>query len=161
MSRLPLGLKNRTTFREGILCFSHLYRASEPTLTTHVSSHPSPRIREMLTHIYLPEILRLTAIESDLKFYYGVDEITQDMKEPQAAMQAYTASRTRSVVGNKPHLLLAYAHVMYMALFAGGQHMKAAMARSEALTSAATKATTTERICSLSTGTRPDPSWMC
>ncbi|KAF3908690.1 hypothetical protein AA313_de0208722 [Arthrobotrys entomopaga] len=42
----------------------------------------------------------------------------------------YVASHVQQVTTERPHVLLAYCHCLYMALFAGGQHIKAAISRS-------------------------------
>ncbi|KAF3914924.1 hypothetical protein ABW20_dc0108299 [Dactylellina cionopaga] len=137
MSRLPLGLKNSKAFHEGLASFSVLYSTFEGALDSHIRQSSTPaRTRAILENIYIPALHRAGAFEKDLTKYSaesekeegGEDDVEKLSKGTPA--RAYVLSHIRKATAEKPHVLLAYCHCLYMALFAGGQHIKAAIARS-------------------------------
>ena len=81
----------------------------------------------ILERLYIPELLRTERLRQDLKMllrlsHDGVEERMNRQDWPR--LHAFTA-HIESSVGAKPHLLIAYAWVLYMALFSGGRWMRA------------------------------------
>ncbi|KAK6543105.1 heme oxygenase [Orbilia ellipsospora] len=129
MSRLPLGLKNSKAFHEGLTSFSIIYSTFEASLDFHIRSSTTPsRTRTILEQIYIPAIHRASAFEKDLNKY--TPESEKDELSKSTPARSYVASHVQRVTTERPHALLAYCHCLYMALFAGGQHIKAAISRS-------------------------------
>ncbi|KAF3932895.1 hypothetical protein ABW19_dt0208732 [Dactylella cylindrospora] len=132
MSRLPLGLKDPRAFHEGLMSFSVLYAAFEASLDAHIRSSSTPsRTRAILENVYIPAIHRAAAFEGDLNRYEeeNKDEKDEPKINKSSPARAYVTEYVRQTTTEQPHLLLAYIHCLYMALFAGGQHIKAAIAR--------------------------------
>lgn len=71
--------------------------------------------------IYFPELYRKSSLIEDLKYYYGLDWLTQI--EPSLATQAYV-DRIHNVGSNQPELLIAHAYTRYMGDLSGGQILK-------------------------------------
>ncbi|KAK6359675.1 heme oxygenase [Orbilia brochopaga] len=153
MSRLPLGLKNPKAFHEGLASFAVLYSAFEAALDSHIRLASTPvRTRAILEHIYIPALHRSSVFEHDLAQYRPSspekpaeegpeqEKVTppEEPREETAGLskgtpaRAYVLEYIRRATTERPHVLLAYCHCLYMALFAGGQHIKAAIARSAA-----------------------------
>ncbi|KAF3162163.1 heme oxygenase [Orbilia oligospora] len=129
MSRLPLGLKNPKAFHEGLTSFSILYSSFESALDSHIRNPSTPsRTRAILEHVYIPAVHRAATFEADLNKYSPSSEKDELTKGTPA--RAYVLNHIRRATTKTPHVLLAYCHCLYMALFAGGQHIKAAIARS-------------------------------
>lgn len=91
---------------------------------------PSPRIRAILDQLFIPGLLRSGRLRSDLRSLTGwSDTALQSHLEEVAA-----AGRLGEFVGHirraaekRPHVLLAYAWVLYMALFSGGRFIRATL----------------------------------
>ncbi|EPS44748.1 hypothetical protein H072_1261 [Dactylellina haptotyla CBS 200.50] len=129
MSRLPLGLKNPKAFHEGLTSFSVIYSSFEAALDAHIRSSSTPtRTRAILEHIYIPALHRAGAFEKDLGRY--TPESEEDELTESSPARSYVAAYVKQATAERPHVLLAYCHCLYMALFAGGQHIKAAISRS-------------------------------
>lgn len=88
----------------------------------------SDRIRAILTHLHLPSLLRAHRLQADIlassretegSIHCRLEELSQNGK-----LAEFVAHTTKSIESN-PHVLLAYAWVFYMALFAGGRHLRA------------------------------------
>jgi len=59
--------------------------------------------------------------------------MSDSFKVPTTPARTKVANTIRKNIEAKPHLLLGYAHVMYMALFAGGSHMRTAIMHAKIL----------------------------
>lgn len=80
------------------------------------------RINHVLRQIYIPEILRSDRLRSDLSKLglRSATELTVENEQNGMAARNFV-SHINDVIQYKPHVLLAYAWVMYMALFNGGR----------------------------------------
>ncbi|KAI1104895.1 heme oxygenase-like protein [Jackrogersella minutella] len=92
----------------------------------------SPRIHDLLFSTHIPTLSRSDALRADLVSLTGWTEaeLAAQLAEVSASpvLQAFL-SHTRRSVSAKPHVLLAYAWVLYMALFAGGRFIRASLER--------------------------------
>jgi heme oxygenase len=92
------------------------------------------RIHSLLAHLHLPELERTEALKEDIGNLTGW---SPSLLEEQLASSAESPTlsaflqHTRQAVQERPHVLLAYAWVLYMALFSGGRFIRASLARVE------------------------------
>ncbi|KAB5550964.1 hypothetical protein GE09DRAFT_156627 [Coniochaeta sp. 2T2.1] len=92
---------------------------------------PSPRIHKILDALYIPGLLRSSRLRSDLRSLTGwSDPLLQSNLESTAT----STGRLGEVIAHihrsaskHPHVLLAYAWVLYMALFSGGRFIRATL----------------------------------
>ncbi|KAI0600421.1 hypothetical protein F4775DRAFT_545828 [Biscogniauxia sp. FL1348] len=89
-----------------------------------------PRIRSLLTHLRLPGLARSRALHADLAALTGWSERTLREQLGHAASSPTLGSflaHARAEVRRRPHVLVAYAWVLYMALFSGGRFIRASL----------------------------------
>ena len=88
------------------------------------------RTRSLLAHLRLPGLLRAGRLRADIRVLTGTPEhkIEEqlDAVSRNGRLANFMAHTTRSVDAN-PHVLLAYAWVLYMALFSGGRYLRASL----------------------------------
>ncbi|KAI9793886.1 MAG: heme oxygenase [Peltula sp. TS41687] len=91
-----------------------------------------PRIHHILTHLYLPDLLRTESLNADLSHSAPASSSGDAHTDPSSwqssrpQVQAFLSHMEASVT-HKPHVLIAYAWVLYMALFSGGRWIRAQM----------------------------------
>lgn len=122
MSRLVLGLRDYKLYREGILSFYYVYRTFEAVwaeLLKDASALP-PHIYAALVAVSDPRIARASAIADDLTYLFGKDSFSA-AQEPDTPQRRAVVEHIASAIRAKPHVLLSYTHIYYMALFAGGK----------------------------------------
>ncbi|PUU76540.1 hypothetical protein B9Z19DRAFT_1102297 [Tuber borchii] len=123
MSRLSLGLRDYRLYREGIFSFSQVYKTFEDAWMAAISPEATtdPRIKTALQSLYSRPLLRTPQLVKDLEYFYGGE--TYHGIEPMSTRAKYV-SHIKQIISQKPHLVIAYAHNYYMALFAGGKILK-------------------------------------
>jgi heme oxygenase len=82
----------------------------------------------ILSQLLLPELLRSERLRSDIKLLLGkrsqeVDEQLSHISQNAPALTKFIEHIENSIVA-KPHVLVAYAWVFYMALFSGGRYIR-------------------------------------
>ncbi len=88
------------------------------------------RLRLVLGPLYMPGLLRSDPLRCDIASITGWPI---DMVEEQIRLVADTnhvqqlISRITAAIEQKPHILLAYAWVLYMAVFSGGRFLRASL----------------------------------
>ncbi|KAK0613458.1 hypothetical protein B0T14DRAFT_498945 [Immersiella caudata] len=104
-----------------------------PTESTATKPPNSPcpfHIRSVLSHVLLPSLTRSPALHSDIQSITGwtASEVSAQIRlvAQTGRLSAFLAHTKRSVSKN-PHVLLAYAWVLYMALFSGGRMIRASL----------------------------------
>ena len=75
----------------------------------------------VLGALYLPELERVTALERDLRYYYG--PIWRSIVKPSEACQRYV-DRIHEVAGTEPELLIGHHYTRYLGDLSGGQILK-------------------------------------
>ena len=75
----------------------------------------------VLGALYLPELERVTALETDLRYYYG--PIWRSIVKPSEACQRYV-DRIHEVAGTEPELLIGHHYTRYLGDLSGGQILK-------------------------------------
>ncbi|KAI1452149.1 heme oxygenase-like protein [Annulohypoxylon moriforme] len=102
-------------------------------IESNPSSHVSPRIHTILTAAHFNALSRSAALKKDLSRLTGwhADELAAHLSEVprESPVLAGFLERIRRTVKERPHALLAYAWVLYMALFAGGRFIRASLER--------------------------------
>lgn len=105
-----------------------------------ISGEGSPKLRhtpkvcsrtnELLSHLRLPGLLRSGRLRADIRVLTGTPEHQLDAQleavSKNGKLSEFIAHTTKSVEAN-PHVLLAYAWVLYMALFSGGRYLRASL----------------------------------
>jgi heme oxygenase len=88
------------------------------------------RIHSLLESLHLPGLLREKRLRSDISSLSGSREpvVKEQLRAVSSSgrLATFIAHTKRSVQAN-PHVLLAYAWVLYMALFSGGRHLRATL----------------------------------
>ena len=115
---LPPNADNPLVYARGIVLFGQIYYVFEQILKRGVSDN--------LLNIHyqrcLPYLLRTDRLKDDIhcmKPRFGSDAADE---LDSLASEAYTfRSRIASAIAAKPHVILAYTWIMYLALFNGGQ----------------------------------------
>ena len=85
------------------------------------------RVLSALKHLYIPEMLRTQRLGNDLSclLHQPLEEI-DDMLEHLEGLQLHRfLHHLEQTCAGKPHILIAYAWIMYMALFNGGRWIRA------------------------------------
>ena len=75
----------------------------------------------VLGALYLPELERVTALETDLRYYYG--PIWRSIVKPSEACQRYV-DRIHEVAKTEPELLIGHHYTRYLGDLSGGQILK-------------------------------------
>lgn len=88
------------------------------------------RIHSLLEHLQLPALMRSGQLRADLRALtqWPNHEIEEQLRTIQAmGPLADFLNHMKRSVENKPHVLVAYAYIFYMALFAGGRFIRAGL----------------------------------
>jgi heme oxygenase len=107
-----------------LLSFLLVNPYSEPELFT---SPPSPQILEFLQTLRPKGLARSGRLKKDLEFLTGLHPTDLEVMLSQypGEQVADFCDHIRRRVGNKPHVLVAYAWCFYMAVFSGGRYIRA------------------------------------
>ncbi|KAI0157884.1 heme oxygenase-like protein [Hypoxylon sp. FL1284] len=93
----------------------------------------SPRIHLLLFQLRLDKMIRFDALRQDLMALTGwsdamLNEQLSDVVDESPALAEFV-KHIRQAAAERPHVLLAYAWVLYMALFSGGRFIRATLER--------------------------------
>ncbi|QPG75563.1 hypothetical protein FOA43_002918 [Brettanomyces nanus] len=119
-------MRDPKVYRQGIQMFYHLFRTIEECLYSEIAK--DTRYSAMLSSIWKPSLARTDKLYQDLMFFYH--EQPEKFSCPILKQQVQSVQHIRDVTAERPYLLLAYMHVLYLALFAGGRIMSSQVARS-------------------------------
>jgi len=89
-----------------------------------------PHVRSILRSLLLPPLFRSPALHRDIQYITGwtpAEVSSQIRLAAQNGRLATFLAHTRRSVSENPHVLLAYAWVLYMALFSGGRLIRASL----------------------------------
>ncbi|KAI9149389.1 Heme-binding protein HMX1 [Paramyrothecium foliicola] len=100
--------------------------------TTHEthSAQVCPRVHAMLNDLYLPDLMRTGRLKEDIRTLTGWSgHVVEEQLETisQTGRLAEFIGHIKRAVQQKPHILLAYSYIMFMALFAGGRFIRASL----------------------------------
>lgn len=96
--------------------------SSSPALPSHIST--------VLSDVHIPELQRSDRLRADIAVLTGWPAEIVEEQLRDAANTSHLAAFIRHIedaVARHPHVLLAYAWVLYMALFAGGRFIRASL----------------------------------
>ena len=153
LSLLPLALpphaSTPTLYADGIACFHPVYAAFEGeirhlqqrTTTTENKNLRKVEIKGFVSRLWLPKLERSERLGKDILHLSPRSCRRRTNSAPASPDQNCSAiddqqlpPRLRSFVKHiqqstsaKPHLLLAYTWILYMALFSGGRHIRRAL----------------------------------
>ena len=88
------------------------------------------RLHAALTHLYLPGLMRSSSLHADIRALTGwTDNAMAEQLElvGQTGRLAEFVKHIQRSITAKPHVLLAYSHILYMALFSGGRFIRASL----------------------------------
>ncbi|KAF8430299.1 hypothetical protein EV426DRAFT_580865 [Tirmania nivea] len=157
MIRVGLGLRDVRNFREGvflssppcftaftssqtnnlhpagILSFFYIYKTFEEEWSLFLTSPPPtipPRKLHILRTLHTPLLLRTEPLLRDLSFYFSLPTPHSALDKfsiPTTPARIAYANHIREAIKKEPLVIIAYAHNMYLALFAGGKIIKSKM----------------------------------
>ena len=134
LSLLPLALpphaSNPTLYAKGIAQILPIYEAFEGALrllflraeSCEEAKEGRRTVVEELMKLWIPELERAGRLRRDSKRLYGGSSYVTG--EAALKLEAFTRHISSSTE-IKPHLLLAYTWLLYMALFSGGRYIRA------------------------------------
>ena len=143
LARLPFALPPHktepNTYAIGLLHFAAVYVTFEsvwldllrvPTIGKErkrtVHGNVEERMRIILERLYVPELLRTERLSQDLMRLLNLppDQLKGGMNRRGWPRLSDFTAHIEASTSAKPHVLIAYAWVMYMALFNGGRWMR-------------------------------------
>lgn len=124
--KFAIAMRDYKIFRQGLQSFYHVFATVEECLYKQLDDDQS-EWTPILKNVWKPEMARRERGQQDLMFYY--DNHKEKFMNPIMPAQIEFADHIRKVTAEKPYLLLAYLHVMYLALFAGGRVMRSSLMR--------------------------------
>ncbi|VEU24050.1 DEKNAAC105188 [Brettanomyces naardenensis] len=124
--KFAIAVRDPKVYRQGIQLFYHLFKTIEECLSTEIAR--DSKYSAMLRDTWKPELARTDKLYSDLMFFY--QDHPEKFVTPMIKQQIESCAHIRQVTSEKPYLLLAYLHVLYLALFAGGRIMSSQVAKS-------------------------------
>ncbi|KAJ9148409.1 Heme-binding protein HMX1 [Pleurostoma richardsiae] len=98
-----------------------------PATEAFTRAHLLDETRALLQHMFIPGLLRSAALRADIQALTGWSDVVIDDQLQCAAATGSSGDfieHIRLAVEEKPHVLLAYAWVLYMALFSGGRFIR-------------------------------------
>ncbi|KAI0122943.1 hypothetical protein BJ170DRAFT_118466 [Xylariales sp. AK1849] len=149
--RLPLAIPPQSnepsSYISGLLHICPIYNTFESSWQTICKSVPldeenalgtphrgsvCTRVHSLLTRVHAPELERTAALKEDITIMTGWSpSLLEDQLASAAESPILSAflQHLHQAVRDRPHVLLAYAWVLYMALFSGGRFIRASLAR--------------------------------
>lgn len=136
--RIAFALKHGFIYRQGILAFYHVFDAVEQEqdrLMQNPQTDEEKQMQHVLGQFWLEEFRRTGRIFKDLEVLYSPEYsnaeslsnfVSHDTLAPQLQNFVDYIHRT---VQQDPCTILAYCHVLYLALFAGGKVMRSNLYR--------------------------------
>lgn len=134
IARLPLALppytNNQALWTTGLSHIARIYITFE-SLWQQIISSSDNSANKILSDLFLPELHRSERLRLDVcsltgKSLQEVDEILSDHSENDSALSRFI-QHIQSSVARRPHVLVAYSWVMWMALFSGGRIIRATL----------------------------------
>lgn len=127
LNRLPLALPPNTNdpifYTTGLLHFANIYITFE-SAWIRALKRPPGRISQVLKQLFIPQLLRTTRLKEDLATLLNLSPHEVDDRLNNAQTFSHLSAFTTHInlmTAQKPHVIIAYAWVLYMALFNGGR----------------------------------------
>ncbi|KAL8903994.1 MAG: hypothetical protein Q9207_003574 [Kuettlingeria erythrocarpa] len=153
LHQLPLALPPNTPSHQlyalGISHFQPLYSIFEGTYRDHLGSAVLPqRVAEILRKLHLPSLERAQALENDIRTL-----LPQSYRAPHTTNDSNLEAFKRHVsatLTQKPHLVIAYTWIFYMALFSGGRYIRSKLRVGLAASMASVASAAADQLAGLS-----------
>lgn len=134
---LPPHSDDAKNYVTGLLHIAPIYQTFEKEWDhiledSHATAKIEPRIRSLLADIRIEGFARSGALQEDIVTLLGRNDgfVRSRMESvSHAPVLVEFKKHIREAVQARPHVLVAYAWVMYMALFAGGRFIRASLER--------------------------------
>lgn len=130
INRLPLALPPNTgdpaIYATGLLHFANIYVTFE-SAWIQALERPPKRISRILEQLHIPQLLRTARLKKDLATLLSLPphEVDNRLDDAQASPHLIAfINHITFIIAQKPHVIIAYAWVMYMALFNGGRWIR-------------------------------------
>ncbi len=128
---LPPHASNPYLYARGISNFLPIYSAFENPLRSLHSLVLPRHVIPVVHRLYIQDLERSSSLEHDLKFLSPRSDLRIEGNAFDSEYRVNDRPRLREFVHHisaaveaKPHVLLAYTWVFYMALFAGGRYIR-------------------------------------
>lgn len=125
--KFAIALRDAKIYRQGLQGFYHVFKNVEILINQELSKPELTKTGRILKKFWRPEIVRTGPLEKDLMFFYDNDP--SKFSKPIRSEQIEFVRHLNEAYEKNPHILLAYCHVMYLALFAGGRLMLSSLTR--------------------------------
>lgn len=125
--KFAIAIRDARIYRQGIQAFYHVFHTVEELINKELATVPLTPTGVILKQIWRDEMARTPALERDLMFFYHDDR--SKFATPIRSEQIDFVNHIRDTYKEKPQILLAYCHVMYLALFAGGKIMLSSLTK--------------------------------
>ncbi|AET39748.1 Hmx1p Ecym_4729 [Eremothecium cymbalariae DBVPG len=133
MGKMALAMRHGFIYRQGILAFYYIFHAVEQQIDRLLetpSTKEELQISAILRQFWCEEFRRSGRLLRDLEFFYHHEYPTQnelqqflnDFELPPKLQRFVDFIRDKTM--ENPSTILAYCHVLYNALFAGGKVMR-------------------------------------
>lgn len=131
--RIAFALRHGFIYRQGILTFYHIFDAIEQELDRLLQdpqTEEESQMQNVVRQFWVEEFRRSHRIFRDLEVLYSPEYGSKDELKEFVSHQALPPKLQEFVdfihesVQRDPCTILAYCHVMYLALFAGGKVMR-------------------------------------
>lgn len=129
--KFAIALRDARIYRQGLQGFYHIFKNVEVLINRELSKEHKTKTGEILSNFWTETIARTGPLEKDLLFFYNNDR--SKFETPIRSEQIDFVEHIYQVCEAKPHLLLAYCHVMYLALFAGGKIMLSSLTKASGI----------------------------
>ncbi|KAL8684440.1 MAG: hypothetical protein Q9224_006350, partial [Gallowayella concinna] len=124
---LPVSLPPNTSTHDlyalGISRFHSIYSAFESSFRQSITATALPsRTKEILHSLHVPQLERAEALDNDINLLLPPSHrVPEPSQHPR--LEAFK-QHIRISLAHKPHLLIAYTWIFYMALFSGGRYIR-------------------------------------
>ncbi|KAL8916754.1 MAG: hypothetical protein Q9172_006147 [Xanthocarpia lactea] len=150
---LPFALPPYTASNElyalGICHVHPIYSIFESFFGTHIESNTLPsRTIEIITALHLPKLERAEALGNDIKLLLPPSHrVPSPIHHPR--LEAFKL-HIQSSLASRPHVLVAYTWIFYMALFSGGRYIRSKLRTGFAPSSTSNSQRHADQLASLS-----------
>ncbi|CCH41345.1 Heme oxygenase 1 [Wickerhamomyces ciferrii] len=129
--KFAVALRDGKIYRQGIQGFYHVFKTVEMLIQQELQSDSKSKIGGILSKFWDERVARTEPLTKDLLYFYNNDP--KKFQHPIRKEQIEFVDHIIETYKEKPHILLAYCHVMYLALFAGGKIMNSKLAKATGL----------------------------
>ncbi|KAL8805205.1 MAG: hypothetical protein Q9182_002080 [Xanthomendoza sp. 2 TL-2023] len=120
---LPPNTETHDLYALGISHYHSIYSAFESSFRQYIFSTASPsRTKEILHSLHIPQLERVEALGNDISLLLPPSHHAPDPTQ-HPRLEAFK-QHIRKSLAHKPHLLIAYTWIFYMALFSGGRYIR-------------------------------------